>query len=292
MSTKAPRAIMSPEQRAEANAALGFDEAPDLPNHAKLPPNPEAGSLAPLAGDRMPAAQLEALRSIEDKLRDTFDEWVKGHVRNVIKVGTLMNEAREQFLRTQDTEFGKWRSDFLGSIEVKIAPKTCNDWMHIAREYRNAPEFVEKIGMSVARELINASPAVQKQISSMLDAGEKPTVQEVREAKKESSSPPPASEPQRTSAESKPKPAKIVTQEEMARILLAIPDHDERVERATELVALSDYIRAYACIGLLAPNEGEEYPSWVTSTLYRQVLENVNQENADFLEEMYEENVE
>jgi hypothetical protein len=269
---KAPRAIMTPEQIAEGDAALGFG---DRPNHGKLGPNPNAGSLAPMKGDRMPAEQLDKLRTIEDKLRTKFDDWVKGHVRHMMAVGELMNEARALFLKSQDTEFGKWRADFLGSMDINIVPRTANTWMQIAREYKNAPEVVEKLGMSKARLLISASPAVQREVETLIDAGTPPTREQMVEMKREDegkvepiTAPQGGRAPGPDTALSQAKPsAPLVTQDEMCASIRGESHFGKRLEMCEELVALPAFMRAYSLLGLLVPNDGEDYAEGVVEAL-------------------------
>lgn len=199
------RAIISPEELETANKVLGYDGDP-APNSRRLPPNPRAGSLAPLDSTKegkweraITAQALTDLADIAQKIHTTMDETVLTVARARLKIGRLLLDARELF--PGDLEFGQWRKAMIPDL----APRTCNTYMNMAKEFKDAPQLVESMGWSVARELLNAPESVKQQAREKTERGDPPTRQEVAESKKSSSAPTGELPPQPTGTD-KPKP--------------------------------------------------------------------------------------
>lgn len=164
-------------------------DSANLPNHKKLPANPEAGSLAPI-GKEFPlnALAIETLQGIEEDIKETHEKGVKAAIRYRLTMGAHLNNARELF--PGDKEFGQWRKKFAEEHLGTIAPRTLSLFQQMAAQYGAVPKFVEHVGWSVAQELLTAPDYVMKDVQSKMDAGEDtPTTTEIREIKSGSNLP-------------------------------------------------------------------------------------------------------
>lgn len=187
--TSTRKATLSPEKTKELNEILGFDE--------KEP----SGSLAPMEANEgkwtkgVDANALSDLAQIATSITDTIEDTVQTVARARMKIGKLLNEAREKF--PGDNEFGKWRKACL----PHLAGSTCNQYQRMAAEFKNAPAVVEAIGWNVAAELMN-SPDLRVKAWERATDDERPnmTVKEAREEKKAKQ------DSHSTSSEKKPSP--------------------------------------------------------------------------------------
>jgi hypothetical protein len=175
-------AYATQEELDKASDILGFEDS--HPKHRSLPANPDAGSLAPLDSTKdgkweraISAAALTTLTEIAENIEGTMRETVMSVARARIKIGKLLNQARDLF--PGDKEFGQWRKVMVPDI----APRTCSTYMSIAREFKDAPALVEAMGWSTAREMLSAPPEVKEQVKAAVEAGNVPTREEVVVAK-------------------------------------------------------------------------------------------------------------
>jgi hypothetical protein len=204
-------AYATQEELDKASDILGFEDS--HPKHRSLPANPDAGSLAPLDSTKdgkweraISAAALTTLTEIAENIEGTMRETVMSVARARIKIGKLLNQARDLF--PGDKEFGQWRKVMVPDI----APRTCSTYMSIAREFKDAPALVEAMGWSTAREMLSAPPEVKEQVKAAVEAGNVPTREEVVVAKQSraqqnwSSGPIDSELPARSTGTDKPKP--------------------------------------------------------------------------------------
>ena len=180
--SSSPRKFGTDEEMAKSAEILGFED--NHSKHRSLPANPQAGSLAPLDSTKegkweraISANQLTTLTEIATNIEDCMRETVLSVARARIKIGKLLNQARELF--PGDKEFGQWRKVMVPDL----APRTCNTYMSIAREFKDAPALVEAIGWSTAREMLSAPPEVKERVIASVEAGEIPTREQVASAK-------------------------------------------------------------------------------------------------------------
>ncbi len=166
--TSSVRALISAEKSKELNKTLGFDENP--------PPVPAKAKNAKWAKGLSEDA-LSNLTLIKTQIGYTIDETVITVARARLKIGSLLLEARRQFLG--DNEFGKWRAEVLPDL----ATRTASNYMAMAERFKDAPEFIDHIGWTAARELISAPQAVVDEVVKKVEQGEKPTTEEIKQAK-------------------------------------------------------------------------------------------------------------
>lgn len=293
MTTKR-RITIDADKSAELDKVLGFDEP--------------AGSLAPLDSTKadkiakqdgwahaLDSAGIKKLHTLEDKIRKTAEDAVKSHVRYKMKLGGLMNEARDLF--PGDLEFGKWRAEFAREFAPGVAPRTLNSMMQIAREFKDAPAAIEAMGWTTARELVNAPQAVMNKVYDLLESGEEVTAKDVKGMKADaadSSQPDGADSPATIEGElipadrmeatapakDKSKP-KVLTEDEMAQIIRDESDPAERVYKFKEF-GRNSVTLAWAVIGLLAPNAGEEYSRFIVEYAIDTTYTGLNQADCDY----------
>lgn len=168
--TSSRKPTMSAEKKAETDAILGFEPEPQ-------------GSLAPLDSTKgnkweraINAESLASLAQIATDIESTMIETVNTVAKARLKIGRLLNDARILF--PGDKEFGQWRAKMVPDIK----PRTANTYMRMAKEFKNGPDLVEKMGWSVARELLGAPTEVKESILTQLDDGDyNITAKEARE---------------------------------------------------------------------------------------------------------------
>jgi hypothetical protein len=125
-----------------------------------------SGSKAPMDAaegkwfDGVDAANLDRLSKIADDVAKTMDEAVTQLSRAKLKIGKMLNEAREVF--KGDKEFGQWRVKAIPNMSATDATYC----MKAAATFGSAPELIDKIGWSVMRELVYAPPVLLNRIQS------------------------------------------------------------------------------------------------------------------------------
>lgn len=130
------------------------------------------------------AQQLERLSDIKDKVIETADKAVTDLVRAKMRIGGLLNEARDMF--PGDKEFGQWRKHNIPEISTTEATYC----MRVEKQFGNAPALIERVGWSAMRELSYAPEKLVNKI--MADPDSAPTTKkDAREAVKEAKEPEP-----------------------------------------------------------------------------------------------------
>lgn len=258
MAKSSPRAIIDEETSDQLDKDLGFDK--QVPDSEKSPYH------------GLDANTLSTLRTVEDNLVKEIAEATKSAVRHKMKIGALMIEAKDLF--TDDQQFGRWRQDFAKQHLPATSPSALNDYQRLSLEYKNAPDFVEKVGQSVAVELINAAPAVHKRVLGILEEGETPTVKDVREAKRDSKSGknPPPNVPGHSIPKNDRKPGNVVTLDERLQLCREEDDWAERWKMLQDIDCM-DIQRAFTLFGLLMPNDGESYSMGTLDILFNDMID-------------------
>lgn len=124
-----------------------------------------AGSLQPMDANEgkwhngINSANLTRLTEIADDVIETANKAVLDLVRAKMRIGKLLNEAREIFVG--DNEFGKWRKDKLPDMS-KTEMSYC---MTIQRRFGSATDAIENIGWSVLRELAYAPESLVQKVT-------------------------------------------------------------------------------------------------------------------------------
>jgi hypothetical protein len=200
MSARKPNAILSPEQSAELDKKLGFDLEP-----------PKSGSLAPMDANSkkwskgLSSNALSQLAEIRAQIESTVDETILTVARARLRMGKLLNEARDLF--KGDQEFGKWRK----SVLPDLATRTASSYMAMAREFSDAPKLVESIGWAQARQLINAPAEVKEQVAMKAQSGDKVSSEEIKEIKKANLSPHSGAASSSKAADTTPPPGQVMS---------------------------------------------------------------------------------
>lgn len=125
-----------------------------------------AGSKAPMQAaegkwfNGVDAAGLDKLSGIADEVAKTMDEAVTQLTRAKLRIGKMLNEAREVF--QGDKEFGQWRAQAIPNMSTTDATYC----MKAAAMFGSAPELIDKVGWSVMRELVYAPPVLLNRIQS------------------------------------------------------------------------------------------------------------------------------
>lgn len=290
MSKKSPRAIVPQEQIDELNQ----EPAP-------------AGSLEPIGpksgwAHSLNAAALSSLRSIEDSLASEVTDAIKSNIRHKMKIGKLLNEARVLF--PGDNEFGKWRQEFAKEHLPGAAPRTLNSYMQMSNQYKNSTEFVESIGWTTARELINAAPVIMKKVEQLVEIDDIAGAKEAARHGSADSPPPdsdispvhgtatgdtsnggvpidvpgPSSGPSVDTGSAR-RTGKVVSIDSLLADARQIDDPAKRWGFLDEL-SCDDLMKAYALFGLLMPESDESYPGWVIATLHNELLGMVEEQDA------------
>lgn len=239
-------AVLAGEKLAEVNEILGFEEEPQ-----------KSGSLQPMEANAgkwthaVDAQSLTDLAEIAQKIQETVDETVLTVARARLRIGSLLNEARDKF--PGDKEFGQWRKVVLPDLN----PKTATSYQAMAASFKNAPDLVETMGWATARALINASPEVVKQVEAKVESGEKVTAADVQAIK--AGKPTPTSNPAPHSSSEKvapPDPKHIDTSDKRKdRALRHVVDQPacRRIELILEgeLDAFDEYSQSAVIFGFL-----------------------------------------
>jgi hypothetical protein len=144
-----------------------------------------AGSLQPLNTnkgkwtDGLGALEIGTLSALATDIDKAIDTTVKQVARGKIRVGKLLLEARAQF--KEDAAFGKWRKD-----KTMIQSKQHAHYlMQVAERFGDAVKLIDGANYSVMQELVLADQKDIEWVESKIEAGEPPTVVEVREKVKE-----------------------------------------------------------------------------------------------------------
>jgi hypothetical protein len=139
-----------------------------------------AGSLEPINTDKgkwtdgLGALEISTLSALATDINKAIDQTVKQVARGKIRVGKLLLEARSQF--SEDQAFGKWRKD-----NTMIQSKQHAHYlMQVAERFGDAPKLIEGANYSVMQELVLADQKDIEWVEGKIEAGEPPTVQEVR----------------------------------------------------------------------------------------------------------------
>lgn len=148
-----------------------------------------AGSLAPLDSTRdgskwhhgVDAAGIAKLTRLSTEINKVVEETTNSVAKAQIKVGRLLNEARE--LIPGDLQFGQWRA-----ANTTITNKsTANKLMNLAKQVgdgRITQDLIDALPMSTLKELISAPDNVLSYVRDTLKDGGTVTGAEIREAKK------------------------------------------------------------------------------------------------------------
>ena len=105
-------------------------------------------------------------RKIESITREILGA-LKTSIQDRIKIGKLLNEAREKF--KEDKEFGKWRSD---NLSDQIDDKTANRYMKLAQCFsENLPDNIPLSGLYKLSEKQN-DPYRDAALEFLADEGE------------------------------------------------------------------------------------------------------------------------
>ena len=145
----------------------------------------KAGSLAPIDAGKgkwhhnIDAAGIGELSALATDINKAIDQAVKQVARGKIRVGKLLIEARALFV--DDGDFGKWRKE-----NTMIQSKQHAHYlMQVADRFGDAVKLIEGANYSVMQELVLATPPDVEWVEKKIDAGDPPTVQEVRAKVKE-----------------------------------------------------------------------------------------------------------
>lgn len=139
-----------------------------------------AGSLEPLNTnkgewtDGLGALEISTLSALADDINKAIDTTVKQVARGKIRVGKLLIEARSQF--AEDQAFGKWRKD----NTMVQSKQHAHYLMQVAERFGDAPKLIDGANYSVMQELVLADQADIEWVEDKIEAGDPPTVQEVR----------------------------------------------------------------------------------------------------------------
>lgn len=148
-----------------------------------------AGSLEPINTDRgkwtdnLGALEISTLSALATDINKAVDQTVKQVARGKIKVGKLLLEARAQF--KDDQGFGLWRKQ----NTLVQSKQHAHYLMQVAERFGDAPKLIDGANYSVMQELVLADQKDIEWVESKIEAGEPPTVQEVRAKVKESKPP-------------------------------------------------------------------------------------------------------
>jgi len=213
MAKSSPRATMSEEKSDELDEMLGFE------GDAKPP-----AEASPDWAKGVSALSLEKLDTIRADIDKTVEDTIITVARARLKLGKLLQRARDLF--PGDNEFGKWRK----AVLPDMAPRTVSQYMAMAKEFKDAPALVDKLGWSTARELLNASPEVVKEVKEKAEKGEEVTTAEVKEAKAKDK---PAPQPSEHGGTDKKTSKKMESMDDkIDRVLMLFPR--QRIEAVLE----------------------------------------------------------
>lgn len=144
--------------------------------------NGPAGSLQPLDANRgkwtdgLGALEIGTLSALATDINKAVDQTVKQVARGKIKVGKLLLEARAQFTKEQDAQFGKWRVD----NTLVQSKQHAHYLMQVAERFGDAPKLIDGANYSVMQELVLADQPTIEWVEKRIDEDDLPTVQEVR----------------------------------------------------------------------------------------------------------------
>lgn len=230
---------------------------------------PPAGSLAPMNstfdGSKwshgVDAASIGKLGKLAVEINKVTDDTAEAVARAQIKVGRLLNEARE--LIPGDLQFGKWRE-----ANTNITNKsTANKLMNLATQVgsgRITQELLDALPMSTLKELISAPDSVvTAAIRMVVEEDKPPTRDQIRAMSREEKAPGGTEEPREvepaTNARPEPKPAPTMAPRSPA----TPPRQDVRAEQ-TKLIELTtlDRLRALREFTPMKPYAGCKPLEW------------------------------
>lgn len=145
-----------------------------------------AGSLQPLTSTLdgtkwnhgVNADGIAQLGRISSEINEAFDQGVRNHVKMQIQIGRLLNEARLHI--PGDQQFGQWRA-----ANTPINNKSsANKLMNLAKQVgdgRITSDMVAKLPLSNLKELLTAPDTVLGEVAGLLEQGEQPTRDEIRD---------------------------------------------------------------------------------------------------------------
>jgi hypothetical protein len=142
------------------------------------------------------SAGLSSLQKIGDDINKVVQETVMTVARARLRIGSLLIDARTLF--KGDREFGRWRAEVLPDI----APRTANTYMNMAKHFKNAPELLEAVGWTAAREFMSAQSDLKDDIIDRLNQGQEVDPEQVKEVVEEKR----VSEPEASPSASDPDP--------------------------------------------------------------------------------------
>ena len=170
--------------------------------------------------------------------------------------------------------------------------------MQMAREFKDAPQAIEAMGWTTARELVNAPQAVMNRVYDILEEGKEVTAKDVQQMKAEAKSSqhdgadsdesikpidgeliPADRMESNDKGKQKPK-VKVVTEDEIAQEIRMEGSPTDRVYRFKEH-GKSTITLAWAVLGLLAPNADEEYSGHIIDFAVEHTMDGLNQGEAD-----------
>jgi len=141
------------------------------------PPPKELGDWV----ENLSTRNINKLAKISSNIHNTVDETVKSIAAGKIRLGQLLLEAQREFGK-YSRDFTKWRVE-----QTPIKSKQHALYlMQIATKFADSPKLIESANFSVLQELVLADNETIKWVEYHIDAGNPPTVAEVREKVKES----------------------------------------------------------------------------------------------------------
>lgn len=142
-------------------------------------PEPQLPSTGDEWKDGIKSATIKTLGKISTEIDKVVAETADTLARNQIRVGRLLNEAR--VLIPSDKQFGAWRA-----TNTQITNKsTANKLMNLAAQVgdgRITHEMVETLPLSTLKELISAPASVLATVQEKVQAKEKVSRQDIRDA--------------------------------------------------------------------------------------------------------------
>lgn len=182
-----------------------------------------AGSLAPLnstqTGNKwnhgVSADGIAQLGKISSEINEAFDQGLRNHVKMQIQIGRLLNEARLHI--PGDQQFGQWRSQNTPITNKSTAGKLMNLAKQVG-DGRITSDMVAKLPLSNLKELLTAPDNVLGEVAGLLEQGEQPTRDDIRELVRAENAPesPDDAAPEGADAQASPKAAEPASASESA----------------------------------------------------------------------------
>lgn len=110
--------------------------------------------------DGLSKMDLDTLSGIAGEVNETMEKTVKVIAQSKMKIGDLLNSAREMF--PGDKEFGKWRA----ATFPDVSPTECSYCQKLAVTFSSSDKMIEKVGWSTLRELTYAPAFLLKRLES------------------------------------------------------------------------------------------------------------------------------